>query len=320
MSQQTDSLPPGYDGRRTLRAFGLTLLLLAGIEIAFRALAPQLSGNLVHIRDFDRLLVAFDAAPGPRALFIGNSLTNNAVQQQHFAALAGAMSGRSVETLKLVPDGTTLWDWRCIIERLTPARAGDVLVIGYAWAQIADQQTMNISRTFGLLCPLTELPATARFQDLTVGQWIEAGVSRLSLVYVLRERISSAVLAGIVPHYEIQLQRINDRARDADDTSATAGSAQRTYASLKASLQRANDLGYRVVIVAMPTVRPYPVDPKLASTLEDIGVEYVDLRDEPWLQPSLFVDSIHLGPEGARQLTGVLAERVFGGTQPLAGM
>jgi hypothetical protein len=85
-------------------------------------------------------------------------------------------------------------------------------------------------------------------------------------------------------------------------------------------LQRANDLGYRVVIVAMPTVRPYPVDPKLASTLEDIGVEYVDLRDEPWLQPSLFVDSIHLGPEGGRQFTGVLAERIYGGTQPLAGM
>lgn len=311
MSHESDLPPPTYDGRRTLWAFALALALLVALEIGFRLVAPQLSGNLAHIRDFDRALGELAANPAPRVVFIGNSLTNNAIQPTYFAELAAKYSGQRIATAKLVPDGTTLWDWRCVIDRLPPTRDGDFLVMGYAWGQVTDQQEVSISRTFGLLCPLAALPEVSRYHDLGIGSWLEAGLVKLSMMYVLRERIRNGVLGPLVPYYEAQVQRMNDQTQNESNGAPPQQRSPRTYGALTAALARARALGYRPVLIAMPTIRPYATDPALPSILQD-NVGYFDLRHEPWLRDDLFLDPIHLGAEGARLLTGTLARRLYG--------
>jgi len=301
-----------HNGRTTLLALGVALLALTAIEIGFRAVAAHMSGNLAHIRDFDRLFEEFARAPGRRVVFVGNSLTNNAISADAFAASAATLTGGTYATLKLVPDGSTVWDWRCITNRLPPARDGDHLIIGHAWEQVTDQQILRVDRTFGLLCPLGELRATAGFSSLTVGDWIEAGVSRLSLLYVLREQVGSKFLARLVPNYESEMQRINDEAREAAGDLPKA-STTRTYAALSELLRRAHGLGYRVTIVAMPTVNDYPTDPRLPLVLGDLSARYLDFRNLPQISESLFIDSIHLGPTGAKLFTEALANEVLVG-------
>ena len=319
MSSSQEPNSPRHDGHTTLVALGVALLGLVAIELGFRAFAVNLSGNLAHIRDFDRLLGNFSTAEGKRVVFIGNSLTNNAISPDRFVSVASTLSGEPYTTLKFVPDGTTLWDWRCIVDRLPPARQGDHLILGYAWDQLTDQQTLRVDRTFGLLCPIGELPQTSAYAGLSAGDWLEAGLSRISLLYVLRERIGSEVLARLVPNFESQMQRINDASRDGAGT-ATDRSTSRTYMALTEMLQRARALGYDTTIVAMPTVSGYQTDPNLQAVLENSGVEYLDLRNLPQLDASYFVDSIHLGPAGAEIFTEVLTRREFEGTPPQSGM
>ena len=93
------------------------------------------------------------------------------------------------------------------------------------------KQVLRVDRTFGLVCPLDELPATATFYPLRVGEWIEAGVSRLSLLYVLRERVGSAILSRLIPDFQSEMQRINDEARESAGQHA-AVAKPRTYAAL----------------------------------------------------------------------------------------
>lgn len=317
MSHEPDLLPRDYDGRRTLRALALALAVLALLEIGFRAVAPWVSGNLVHVRDFDRILSELVGAPAPRVVFLGNSLTNNAIQPGYFGELAASYSGQPITTAKLVPDGTTLWDWHCLISRLPPTVDSDLLIIGYGWGQVADQEPVRISQTFGLMCPLTSLPEVSRYHALGVGSWLEAGLAKLSLIYVLRERIRNGILGPLVPHYEAQAQRLNDRARNEDGAGApTQQPSPRTYGMLLTAVARARDLGYRPVLVAMPTIRPYATDPALPNILRELEVAYFDFRREPWLREDLFLDPIHLGPEGARLLTSTLARRLYGQSEP----
>jgi hypothetical protein len=236
-------MPPiGYTGHSTFRAAAIALLALVALETTVRVAAPWLSGNVEHLRQIDRHLAEFDAASGRRFVFMGNSLTNYAVTPDRFAKRMGAISEHQVTTLKLVPDATTLWDWRCLIDRLPRARPGDVLVLGYAWAQVADQQQLNVGRTFGLVCPLKSIPSAARHRDFAIGEWLEAGLAKLSLTYVLRERISSAMLTHIVPNYEAELQRINDQQRESGSI-ARDDVERRTYGMLIDSIERVHSLG-----------------------------------------------------------------------------
>jgi hypothetical protein len=307
-----------HNGRSTLLALGVALLMLTAIEVGFRAVASDVSGNLAHIRDFGRLFEEFARAPRTRVVFMGNSLTNNAISSDVFPATAAALAGETYATLKLVPDGTSLWDWRCIANQLPPARDGDRLIIGYAWDQITDQQVLRVDRTFGLVCPLDELPATATFYPLHVGQWIEAGVSRLSLLYVLRERVGSAILSSLVPDFQSEMQRINDEARESAGQHA-AVAKPRTYAALIDMLHRVGARGYRVTIVAMPTVDGYSTDPDLPLVLDDLGAQFLDFRSLPQIDDTHFIDSIHLGPAGAKIFTEALAGRVLASAAPPRG-
>lgn len=318
MSSHQETNAPRRDGHTTLLALAVALLALVAIELGFRAVAVDMSGNLAHIRDFDGLLQGFSLAKGKRVVFIGNSLTNNAIAPDHFAMMATTLAGEPYTTLKLVPDGTTLWDWRCIIDRLPSAREGDLLVLGYAWDQVTDQQSTRVDRTFGLLCPIRELPRTSRHARLSVGDWLEAGLSHVSVLYVLRERIGGEILARLVPNYETEIQRINDEARDRNG-SATIDPTPRTYAALTEMLQHARDLGYDTTIVAMPTVNGYQADPDLPAVLAGVGVHYLDFRNIPQIDASYFVDAIHLGPAGAEIFTEVLARHALDGAPPLVG-
>ncbi len=310
MTQAPDQLHAGYDGRRTLAALGLAILLLAAIEIGFRAVSTQFSGNLAHLQEFDQLLGQVANSTAGTTVFLGNSLTNNAIDPVVFARAATESSGRPMDSIKFVPDGTTLLDWQCVIDRLPPVPQGTQLVIGFAWQQLTDQQSVNVVRTFGLYCPLSRLPTVSQNHDISIGGWLEAGIAKLSLTYVLRERLRNAALTPIVPNYETAIQHLNDLSQV---TPIPAAKSDRTltYQALRAALKRARQQGYSVSVMAMPTMNPYELDSALPRILLEQHVLFHDLRNPPWLDPDLFRDPIHLNPAGAEIFTQSLANEIW---------
>src|SRR4051812_30143795 len=78
----------------------VSVAMLALLELGVRVLEPRLSGNVRHIRDLPQAALQLQQSPGPRYLFLGNSLTNNAVDLNAFTtalAARGATPGVAVK-------------------------------------------------------------------------------------------------------------------------------------------------------------------------------------------------------------------------------
>jgi hypothetical protein len=290
--------------RRALLAACCALAALVVVELALRSSASRLSGNVAHIREFDRLLAEAGKSPGVRVVFVGNSLIGNAIAPATFKEVARE-AGRIENPIKLVPDGTGIWDWRCIVsDHLPRAAAGDRVVIGFAWDQLSDQLPLAVSKTFGLICPLGEIRAVRTFHSVGIGDAIEAGFSRLSLAYTLRERLRNGALDRFVPDYQEQSRALNS---DGVGRGGAHGAARampaHTYAALTDLVAQLRAKGYRPTFIAMPTVAGYELDPQIAHTLQANGAGFFDMRTVPALAARHFIDSIHLGQEGAELFT-----------------
>lgn len=294
--------------RRVLMAACCALVALGIVELGLRASASRLSGNVAHIRDFDRLLADAGKSPGVRVVFVGNSLIGNAIAPATFQQ-AARDAGRVENPVKLVPDGTGIWDWRCIASNHLPAAAaGDRVVIGFAWDQLSDQLPLAVSKTFGLICPLGEIAQIRNFHPVGIGDAIEAGFSRLSLAYTLRERLRNGSLDRFVPDYQEQSRALNsDGVRGAQAHGAPRAAPAHTYAALTDLVQQLRAKGYRPAFVAMPTVAGYELDPQIARTLQAQGAEFFDMRSVPTLTAEHFIDPIHLGQQGAELFTRTFA-------------
>ncbi len=299
--------------RRVFLAGCCALALLGAFEVALRFGASKLSGNVAHIRDFDALLATAEKASGTKVVFVGNSLIGNAISPATFQRIAQQHGSNSIP-VKLVPDGTGIWDWRCIGSYDLPrAGAGDRVVIGFAWDQLSDQLPLAVSKTFGLICPLSELSAVRQFHPVGIGDAIEAGFSKISLAYTLRERLRNGSLDRLVPDYQQQSRTLNsDQAVKGGSHGKSAVAPEHTYAALADLTQKLRAKGYRPTFIAMPTVAGYELDPEIAHALQAQGAEFMDMRSVPSLSADLFVDPIHLGEEGAEIFTSRIATQLAG--------
>ena len=65
-----------------------------------------------------------------------------------------------------------------------------------------------------------------------------------------------------------------------------------------------------VVIVAMPILENYKVDPELTKIIKQNGMLLLDCRQVPGITTNLFVDSMHLGKAGSKIFSHYLADRL----------
>jgi len=73
--------------------------------------------------------------------------------------------------------------------------------------------------------------------------------------------------------------------------------------------------GTKVVLIRLPVGRENPVDPRgqddVDLLVKDLGLPTIDLYRQSleWVEPIRYSDGLHLAPESARRLAGVLAEQ-----------
>ena len=104
------------------------------LELVFRAAAPLVSGNVKQIHEIADVAVEL-TKNNNTVLFLGNSLMENALDLEAFDEQVNL----NMSSFKVVPDGTSLWDWSCIVKNsfVDKGQLPKVLVLGYAWEQVA---------------------------------------------------------------------------------------------------------------------------------------------------------------------------------------
>lgn len=289
------------------KVLGVILATLLGAEGAVRFLGVSRSQDVRHLEQAAAIVESLHAEPPPRALFLGNSLTNAGVDVESFRGAVRSAGGPAVSCAKVHPDDTNILDWYYLylnrVER--PAVRPEALIVGFAMDQVSDGRRAQ-PRHLGEMCAWTDVPELFSNDLLNAGDRVDFVFARASWLYARQETLKHRILSDIIPWYAESHQQLNTRGKQASSESATTKQAP-SYSRLNrwlGLLQRSNT---HAVFVAMPIPvpvakdEPYALDGTLRDYCSDRGAVLIDARDVPGLETdAAYSDGYHLNAAGAK--------------------
>lgn len=277
----------------------IVIVSLVLIELVFRSVAPLVSGNVKQISEMTETANSL-AADKSSVLFLGNSLMGNALDLAAF----DEQSQTGMSSYKAVPDGTSLWDWSCIVNGsfIDEGKKPGIIVIGYAWEQVGPVP----SRLGGFFCDVTELPDLVRLgmnNGSDVFEFLAAKVSRL---YAMHETVRKRVLGLIIPDYNIYTQIINSE-RNKKQRAVVVADKKKDYKLLNSYLSNLERNNIESVIIAMPVKEKYDLDEGFYQVVNNYKGVVLDYRQLDGLSEDAFRDPIHLNEKGNEIFTRKIA-------------
>lgn len=284
-------------------------------EAAFRLAGHRLSKDVEHLQALPLLAerLAQTSSPGPKILFLGNSLTRYGVDEREVAAEFRAECGTSPCMLKIVPDNTALADWYYIYRNLfgDQNRNLDVLVIGFEGGHLRDAPSRHPDRLAQYYCGWDDWPDLCRFDLPDFESRAAFLLAKCSASFGNRDRVTRRVFDALIPGYRGGMERINATLRQ----TAPADTKPR-YERLRKLLELAERDGVQVVLAAMPVPEPYEFDAELLSLVDQSAVKLLDLRQVDTITREHFFDGLHMDATAAQAYSRALARALIA-TLPL---
>jgi hypothetical protein len=268
----------------------------------------RLSGNVRHVVGIPRAAEELKRSQGTKFLVIGNSLIDNAVNRDVFTHELLTQGFNPAVVAKAIPDASNIWDWYFLYKKFFLQRnaAPAVIVNGFAWGFVADQIRPNPSRLAAFFADLGDLPELISLGMKNFGEIGEFILARISRIYAHREVIRNRLFVSLMSQYKPLTQKLNAESL-ARGSVAYGRERTETYRVLDKFSQAARGSNSRLVLVAMPVVAPYALDPQLLVTARSLGVDFLDYRQLPFLDERSFMDPIHLKPEAGTEFGSYLA-------------
>jgi hypothetical protein len=299
------------DTRPFIKACVVAILVVAAADTGLRVFQARLSGDVANTRRFPELIADLAAAEGERVVAVGNSLMGDGLAVDAFLESWLDPNPGVGRLAKLVPDGSSIWDWYCItrFQLARPGSAPDLVLVGFGWDQLSDQAPINLARTFNEICPASALGSIHYFSGQgSIGSWMKMATVKSSKLYAQREAIRHRVLQSFVPSYQKMTRQANARAGAADI--APASPVESSYEALRAVLSSMAAQGTEVVLVAMPVQEPYEIDHGLCGEGGEHEFRLVDMRYSVPSSNALYRDNLHLNADGADLFSERLAREL----------
>lgn len=272
------------------------------IEGSMRLVEKHLSGSIEHILSIPEIISQLDSKQvDTNIIFLGNSLTNNAVDPAVVETQLSSQLNSSIQISKITPDGTALSDWYCIYENQIQSLSSspDYLVIGFAWAQLSDQYSINPTRLGGFFCTINDMKHLSETGLTKHQQAFRFLAGAASHVYVNREAIRNRILDMLIPDYQIITQKLNqaDNSRQSD---TTKNETHYTYNVFERLIRSIEARGTRVILISMPVIEDYTLDKEIYAMVDKLNITLLDMRNIENIRSDMFKDSIHLNQLGQR--------------------
>ncbi|MCW9014613.1 MAG: hypothetical protein OQL06_12590 [Gammaproteobacteria bacterium] len=287
---------------------GLFSILIV-IEFSVRIFEDRLSGNLDHIFSIPQIVSQIDQfQKNSSIVFLGNSLTNNAIDSAIVESTLYKNLNSPVHALKVTPDGTAISDWYCIYNnRFNELKqAPTYMVIGFAWGILSDQYPNNPSRLGGFFCDVDDIDDLSVTGLTNHQQLLRFIAGATSHVYVNRERIRNRILDMLIPNYKMITQKLNQTEESRENT-RDARESKYTYLLLERMITSMQSKGTQLILIAMPVIEPYEVDEVLVRLTNKMQIPILDLRDTRYITDDMFKDSIHLNEKGRLKFSQQMA-------------
>ncbi len=285
--------------------------LLLGLEAVSRVILVDASRDLRRFRSYPEVARALERAPAFRLALVGNSATDLGVQEALLSGQIGGSLGHPLEARKFVADASRINDWYHILNRYfwRPGARADLYVVTFYEDDIEDGNTIEIGRMAQMLTETADWPTVLDVDLPTLGDRLEFMVASGWVTFAWRARMRERALGVAVPDYKSFAAAVNQANSSHLRKGALPASGPRSYRALDRLLAAARAHGSRLVFVAYPTPRAYPIPAESARRIEAAGMTLLDLRGRvPELGAGHYADDVHLTPEGAVIYTRRLAE------------
>ena len=299
------------------------LVVICGLllgELGMRLVENRLSKDVAHLKSFEKIaadLNPYDADPGMRVLFLGNSMTRYGIDPFVFQQEFCKQSDRPIRSVKMNPDNTALADWDYAYRNFfsEEGRHPDVLVIGFEGGHLRDRPSNHPDRLARYYCDSDDWLRLMRFDLPSFEDRASFLVSSLSTMYSNRDRLQRRVLDAVIPEYRDSSQQLNRRQTSLAERTLPPP----TYHRLKEFIDLVKSENVRLVLVAMPIAEKYELDPGLLELLKQEHVELVDARQVPGIVPEMFPDGIHMTEDASKLYTAYVADHLAGDASQMSG-
>ena len=288
----------------------LAIVVIAAVDLGLRMFETRLSGDIANTRSFPERVAELSATEGKRVAAIGNSLIGDGLDTDVLLGKLLDNNPGKGHAIKMVPDASGIWDWHCLVHhRLAEMPEGpDLVVIGFGWDQLSDQNRISLTRAFNSLCPAAAMHDFSTLSGrIGINDWLEMAAVKTSKLYAQRQTIRHRVLQNVVPDYRRMTRQINARAGEAGDTESPATAAEFSYRALDTMLERLSGSGSQVFLVAMPVKNPYDIDKRICEVISDTPHRLLDMRFAVPSRDDLYRDNLHLSDAGAQLFSEALA-------------
>lgn len=293
------------------RSEGRVLLTVAAValacEAALRLGSERLSVDIAHIRTIPAVAAALRETGGVRVLFLGNSLTREGLELESVRAELSCGPSNPVTSRVVHPDDTTVLDWYYLFRRDFGGRgAPEYLVLSFVREQLSDSTSIHPDRIAAYFGGWANAAEMLRLDLSSMNEKMGYLLASTFRVFAERERVRDRFLSMAVPDYRGSATRLNEAVRQ----TAVRGSGRPGHTRLGRLLSLCQQRGVRAVVVAMPQVKPYGIDPGLQAVLSQHGAQLVDMRETAGLTDGDYGDGYHLSPKGARLYSAALGRRL----------
>jgi hypothetical protein len=244
---------------------------------------------------------------------VGNSLIGEGLDETAIEKNVTARVGRPIRAVKLTPDATNLYDWYCLLSRHADAALTadtELLIIGFAWKQLSDEDGPSFRMLGAYFADLPQLKVVHRIHPLSLDDFGEYTLSRLSNAWALKQPVRNRLLGAVVPYYKETQQILNQAPAEGEPADASGTFNYQLIAEFE-QLLRAT--GRSAHFVAMPVMSDYVIDPSLvAMASASSRISFSDLQGAiPEQGRELyFEDPIHLNERGRTRLAAPFTQLI----------
>lgn len=285
------------------------LALLAVLEIVFRASGHRLSHDIENIREIDLTAQTMAAAPMPRVLFVGNSITQAGVDPALFTVEAKRHGADPQLSLySAYPDSSHAAIWDYLLDRyfIEPGRLPEDVVIVTGRVHLLDAAA-NQAQLGAYYVSWADVPYYLGHDAHSADSIIEFMLGKAFSIMTLRNRVSPRLFNVLLPYYQENWFILNRAAMTGALVVKPETPSEAPTTHLKHLVQQLKQHGVRLTVVSAPMPHPYVLHPSVVATLKQEQINVLDLNPIPGLSTEHFADEDHLNKLGKEIFTRALS-------------
>ena len=286
--------------------FGVALLLCL-LEVFTRTVLYRMSTDFARFPGYLGQAVALSQSAGLRVALIGNSATEEGVDQAALASLLSQGRQGPTDVTIFTADSSEIITWRAMATDLfwRHGTQPDAIVVTFFGHDLEDSASVELGRVAQFFTRVQDWPDLFSNELTGVPTRVEFMVASVWGTYAARERLKQRVLNVVVPGFRQYEPRLNDLSRRyGPHGGATAARPAASYRALDRLLETAQARGVQMVLVAFPrNGAPTVIDPAIETLAARRGAKVLDMQPLSHIPPEQYSDSIHLTRAGREVYT-----------------